>query len=735
MKGWVGLFRLSKAVPGPWLAALALAALCSGASGARGADWSAWDGVEAFRGYYTSVRTSEVNLDLPYHIERVRSELAGSVAFELQRNKEGGWGLVHSKAHGTWKLHMFEQNSAWDPMKVEENGSFSGPVRGEDIRFELNARTGTWMLSFGGRLEQPYTITRSIFRRYNNMSRKEETLNETGESRSYPHAVFLRSALPGVKPGALYGKSEREDTIKREGRVSRMSARVSLIPVYRDLEVVVRVHGADEPAKETPYAEWLPRGAATAEIPGGRLKVRARLQARDGRPVKARVKQFRFELRDTSREPGVAMNWPPLKLSGPLASEQVPPDPEFDLRFDGRTGAIDAKKQVQRVPPSNGPHGEPSAEAGIECFDFGAWADLVVVAELADGREITGHLEKEPEKVVIPLPKRTGGSHIADAWKERGKVQVHVGDEADDEREPAGEPGFDGDGLTLYEEYRGFMVKGEHKRTDPGKKTLFVHSTEAHLTAGIDLFRAASGLEVYEVKETELYKDPKIAPSPRCDIDRTLNPYVINFNKGVHHQVDQHALWVTKVRLDGAAGQSCIGPPKFVPRVEIQKHPGPEGAFMEPHIVAHELGHAVGMPHHGRGDYNCEENADCKTTYGVIGIGLVAVQHGQHSGCDQGLMRYIHARFIERIEGGKKQFPLYCWGPDLWCRETETLRQTLFCRSDKGTGVNAPDPKAKNPIFPKAGDATPGCGNSLGYIRISDRYDTRRLQLIGKGCI
>lgn len=488
-------FRVEKRSRPGFCLATVLAVLCS-VSGARAADWSAWDGVEGFRGSYRCQRTSETDLNVPYLVERRSSELAGSVEFELQRNKQGGWRLVDSKAAGTWEYNKLEQSSAWSPLKVAEHGSFRGPVRDEDIGFDLNTRGGTWTLSFGGLLKQPYTRTRTVFRRSNNMIKKEETFQETEESRSYPHWVFLRNALPGAKPGVLHGRMEREDVDKHSRTVSRISARVSLSPVYRDLEVVVRVYGADEPAKETPYPEWLPRGAATPETPGGRLKVTARLQSRDGRTVQARVKQFRFELRDASREPGVAMNWPSPKGSRPAAPEQVPPDPEFDLRFDGRTGAIDAKKQVQRVPPRDGPDGKPAAEAGVECFDFGAWADLVVVAELADGREITGHLEKEPEKVVIPLPKRTGESHVADAWK---KQNVHARDDADDEKEPAGEPGFDGDGLTLYEEYRGFMVKGEHTRAEPGTKTLFVHSTQEHLRGGIDLFRDATRLEVHEI--------------------------------------------------------------------------------------------------------------------------------------------------------------------------------------------------------------------------------------------
>lgn len=110
------------------------------------------------------------------------------------------------------------------------------------------------------------------------------------------------------------------------------------------------------------------------------------------------------------------------------------------------------------------------------------------------------------------------------------------------------------------------------------------------------------------------------------------------------------------------------------------------------------------------------------------------MQHGQHSGCDEGYMRYVGARFIEEIRDGKKVIRNYCPDDDPWCYPAESARQTLFCDSDTGTGVNAPEPEDKNPLLPKAGDATPGCGNSLGHIRISDRYDSGLLQLNKMGC-
>lgn len=82
-------------------------------------------------------------------------------------------------------------------------------------------------------------------------------------------------------------------------------------------------------------------------------------------------------------------------------------------------------------------------------------------AELEDGRVLQGELKMGEEERVsdILIPKREKGSKVAFAWlQERGLSGVADGSDTD--RQPVGKPGADGDGLTVYEEYRGFYVGG-----------------------------------------------------------------------------------------------------------------------------------------------------------------------------------------------------------------------------------------------------------------------------------
>lgn len=401
----------------------------------------------------------------------------------------------------------------------------------------------------------------------------------------------------------------RRNTLKSGPAIGKGSWR--LVPKgLPEIELVVGITGIDERKRETPYEDWLPRGSAKAGSSGGRLKVTARLQSRDKGPAATQAKRVRFELRGTSREPGVCMNWP--NLLGP--GDKVAPDSQFDLRFDGRAGPTDAQQQVQTVIPTIRAGGSPEAEAWIESFDFGAWADLVVTAELADGRELTGHLGGEPDLKVIPLPKRSGGSLIADAWKKQENIANGTRDDADDEKAPAGEPGCDGDGLTLYQEYRGFLENGRHVRGDPRRKELFIYNAcGAVALPGIALFQRLTGLVVHK----GLREDERNYQIPG---DHTaINGY---FDRGPHralqHRVDILVCGVTRDRGGGVRSKDPGAAhrhlrPKDVENVFVE---GPGLRFWDEQYgvnvadrprqfdvaMAHELLHTVGVEHHGEGD-------------------------------------------------------------------------------------------------------------------------------------
>jgi hypothetical protein len=561
----------------------------------------------------------------------------------------------------------------------------------------------------------------------------------------------------------------RRNTLKSGPSIGKGNWR--LVPKgLPEIELVVGITGIDEQRRETPYEDWLPRGSAKEETPGGRLRVTARLQASDRSPVKIRAKQFRFELQGTSREPGVCMNWP--NLLGP--GDKVAPDSQFDLRFDGRAGKTDAQKQVQTVQPNVGSEGLPEAETWVESFDFGAWSNLVVTAELSDGRKLIGHLDGQPQQGIISLPKRSGDSLIADAWKKQWNLGIGARDDADDEKVPAGEPGCDGDGLTLYEEYRGFFENGRHVRGDPRRKELFIYNAcGAVALPGIALFQRLTGLVVHR----GLRDDERNYQIPG---DRTaINGY---FDKGPHralqHRVEILVCGVTRDRGGGVRTKDPAAAyrhlrPKDVENVFVE---GPGLRFWEEQYglsmadrprqfdvaMAHELLHTVGVEHHGDADSSLKlealsdgSPAHANARWEVWGEPVKQRLLDEATGADiteSSARRALKARdagksanmalgpavenpwAVQRLqignESGESSGDTDCvmryWLADAYPRRgtvntnylvppgTEPVG-TKICSSTRGTTINAP----RKPQ-PRYFDAAPTRGNCRSWICVND---------------
>ena len=88
---------------------------------------------------------------------------------------------------------------------------------------------------------------------------------------------------------------------------------------------------------------------------------------------------------------------------------------------------------------------------------------------MPDDSQIVGYLDGDPSQTEVRLPMRSASSFIADSWKKSHGVNG-VSDNADNETDPKGD-GNPGDGLTLYEEYRGFIEDGQHIEGDPKRRT------------------------------------------------------------------------------------------------------------------------------------------------------------------------------------------------------------------------------------------------------------------------
>jgi len=338
------------------------------------------------------------------------------------------------------------------------------------------------------------------------------------------------------------------------------------------------------------YRDWRPQGLEDETTVGNTIMVTAALRKAGGGDPPFKAARIRFKLLGTSKEPGICMNWPHVPVS---------PAP-FDLEIEGsRNSRLQIDDDEGQAASRAGPD-LTEATVIVSSHDYGGHAGLEVTAELENGDVLIGIVEGTTDERSLKLPSRPADSFIADSWLDQNSVAGSE-DRADDEDEPAGD-GFNGDGLTLYEEYRGFMEGGDWIEGDPNTKDLFVLNTmRSHGSTynGIAIYKAVTELNVHEML-----------------LDAETNPGgVINFNVGSGpHAVDQHA--ITIVPRPGPRGISArvdaIGTPGTARKVNMPPGwPTFQGRYLNgsgEHLLsfattlAHEMLHASNVYHHGEAD-------------------------------------------------------------------------------------------------------------------------------------
>jgi hypothetical protein len=457
------------------------------------------------------------------------------------------------------------------------------------------------------------------------------------------------------------------------------------------------------------YDRWRPSTTPKGDA-GEPLVVNARLQAASGRPP--RVAEFIWDLTKTSHEPGVAMNFPP----------DAPPDAKPDLRLGTPDDphVFDADRQHATLSKPDG----VADSMAVLPYDWGGWSTLTVTAVLEDNRRIVGKLMGASEEGAR-LPKRATTSYIADSWKESHDASGKA-DDADDEMKPVGDE-TQGDGLNLYQEYRGFYGRAEHREGDPLVKDLFLQNQAGSAaTPGIGLFKQLSQLNV----------QPWLLPS-ELPMSR-----VINGNRAAAPAGNpQHAVIVA---IDGSLrglskAQGGPGNPAKISKVRLQGDWSTVDDERWKRLVAHELFHTVNVWHHGDIDrmgvlwrvmndrlYEGggaatgtqiqvrQEKPDADITGAVIDLYKalpnarrrmwIAVDQGQHSGDDQCVMRYANSNaYVLRADTTKRV-------------DARDERGSALCTSSNGTGVNE-DPRDPQSRYGNAGS---GRGNCAHQIHVTD---------------
>ena len=345
-----------------------------------------------------------------------------------------------------------------------------------------------------------------------------------------------------------------------------------------------------------------------------------------------------FELMKVSNEKGIAMNFPVESPTIICPDLTISNDVKHEA-YDNKTGGENCKDinlQARTVAPVK------TYEIKVLSLDYAAYGLFRSFANMSKGSE-TNISSESPVYLSIPLtekdvsfppgrpnkfemakdnrvtiPYDIDGNHIADnGWVASDNVEMQDPPDLkqDEDNKPDGD-NLNGDGLTTYEEYRGFMTVEngiiKHVRTNYNLKDIFIRREQKHLD--ISLYKTVSELNVHEINKEQYEEKTRY----------------INFNnKKATHLLDQSGLYL----IDGIKNELymgyCMGGPSIPNNVtevqiyteQVQKmvdftNAGvPEALWIDyktklKQVIAHELLHANNVCHHGEGDENDKRTYD-----------------------------------------------------------------------------------------------------------------------------
>jgi hypothetical protein len=451
------------------------------------------------------------------------------------------------------------------------------------------------------------------------------------------------------------------------------------------------------------YDVWLPKPGHDELSKGSVMDIKLEVRGRNGRPLAFKVVRFELKLSNTSREPGITINFP-LKPS----QNQLP-----DIRFlPGRIGESIEEDQSVTVDSHDGQTGQ----AVVASYDGGGWTTLTAEAVLEGGLRIKGHLLNPTGVEQILIPKRDPAKKIASSWL---AANGNPGERDDAEQDVNTNKG---DGLTAYEEYRGVIALDQNgsantgptfMRLNPRRKELGVKTNlgdSNFFSKGVDLFERASGIKVIRFSENEIGDNRRL-----------------NANSGWAHDYDQYVLKLEEGNIGGdVAGENV--PKELVAKFPAQSerividnvkihqaYAAQEAAAQAANVqmpyteeeslantVAHEMAHGVHVDHHGIENGHIPQNREAFSfSQPPYEIHLSPTAPPMTNIPPAGFLLSGNTGTVGNDESGDLSCIMaytsfYNWafhlgpGGELVYYKVPLLKVgNIFCRSRTGTGINA----------------------------------------------
>lgn len=415
-----------------------------------------------------------------------------------------------------------------------------------------------------------------------------------------------------------------------------------------------------------------------------------------------------YSLIKGSEEPGYCNNFP---LENP--------DKKWDLRFDSTMKNMPGVGFFSNTLVKSAHLEGKSVMPVITSYDYGSFAKLKTKVVLECGQELEAHFKKDPIK-EIPIPMDKNDNQIADQWEKEMGISG-LSDAWDEDTSTDND--HNGDGLTLYEEYRGIVAKGKFIRLDPHKKELFVlNHIGNQAQPGFDLFYKASGIKVIELSDK--------------DIDKY--DLVVNINSVFAKLGKQHALLLKDYHTSDAttAGYTI----NHAHNRNVPTSPG-DCEFVGINLsypfkrtdmavtIAHEMAHGCGVSHHGDAHpLNPPDKSKIDSSYRFYGNNMLLVSFQNIEPIiKQGLLGDIAG---PGSESSGDMYCIMCYSNEyVWAAPKGTegkiyinvdgyaddCPKTRFCDSKAGTFLN----DEKHLPYPVYGDATTG-GDCIHQFQVKD---------------
>src|SRR5262249_15013938 len=256
----------------------------------------------------------------------------------------------------------------------------------------------------------------------------------------------------GMTPSTMTDDQDVNVTVTLPGGKSQMG--------YR--KFVFAKGGMDEKHKMTVFSVEIDKVVNTFLPKGGsednEVQITARALPNDMKG------QWVFELFDVSDENGFCMNAPsslpffPWSEDGRLFKDYQFPD-QADFDTEGLFWTHTAKSKKNDIS---------TATVRVKSFDYGGFGKIKADFKFMDETLTASEKNGTKGRMYTKIPLDDDDNDMADGWS------GNVGGADDDKDNVPALGAINGDGLTRYQEYRGFMVMGRHTRTDPNNKDLFI---------------------------------------------------------------------------------------------------------------------------------------------------------------------------------------------------------------------------------------------------------------------